>query len=251
MYKTITLVALALVFTTQSGLTQSSQEAPVLVKKPWIGVATSEVPKTLREYLDLKEGFGVQITHIPEGSPAAGAGLKPGDILTKFDDQLLTSPLHLAILVRAQEGGQSVKITYLRKATELTASIVLVEKDVKPLAAIRGTTSEPRQARGVGELIARYYGGSDRIPSHYRAHKKVTSNAVVKIDNEHGEVKLYTTNGQGIIEINNAAGDLIHQGPYDPSSGIEGLPKSAQDHLKLMKVEKIESLLKQVPAERK
>ena len=98
--------------------------------RTWLGVATSDVHPVLRQHLDLEEGFGVQISHVPEDSPAHTSGIKAGDILTKFGDQLLISPEHLSILVRSKSKGDKVDITFLRKGDEQTIDVTLGEKDL-------------------------------------------------------------------------------------------------------------------------
>lgn len=245
-YQSLLLTTIGLAFFSHISIAQTTSESG-LVTKPWIGVATSEVPKTLREYLELSEGFGIQITHIPEDSPAAEVGLKPGDILTKFNDQLLISPIHLAILVRAQEKGDSVELTYIRKGAEKVIAVELSEKQVQPLEAIRDSSSRPRPARDITDLISRYYGGADKVPSHYHSNRaKVAVDAVVKIDNENGEAKLFTSEGQRMIEIKNKSGETVYKGPFDQEKGIEGLPEKAQQQLKLMKVEKLDGLFPKI-----
>lgn len=103
---------------------------PPMVHRVWMGVATSPVPEPLREHLELAEGFGVQVEHVVGDSPAASAGLRAHDILTKLDDQLLTTPEHLALLVRSKAKGDTVTMTLLRKGAEQTASVTLGETEM-------------------------------------------------------------------------------------------------------------------------
>lgn len=48
------------------------------------------------------------------GGPAAAAGLKAGDIITKFDGKTITGPDELIVAVRARSVGDRVHLTYLR-----------------------------------------------------------------------------------------------------------------------------------------
>ena len=108
----------------------SAEPGPGMVRRAWIGIATKDVAPVLREHLAIPEGFGVQIVHVVPGSPAAEAGLKPADVLTKLDDQLLTTPEHLALLVRMKKKGDKVPLAIVRKGQEQMITVTLDENDV-------------------------------------------------------------------------------------------------------------------------
>ncbi|MCK6621797.1 MAG: trypsin-like peptidase domain-containing protein [Calditrichaceae bacterium] len=55
------------------------------VKRSWIGIDIQQI-KDLKEYLNLPDFTGVLIVQVEENSPAAKAGLRPGDVLRKIGD---------------------------------------------------------------------------------------------------------------------------------------------------------------------
>jgi putative serine protease PepD len=57
---------------------------------------------------------GVKVSQATSGSPAAAAGIKQGDIITKVGDVAVTSYTDLAGQVRAYAAGSKVVITYYR-----------------------------------------------------------------------------------------------------------------------------------------
>ena len=61
-----------------------------------------------------KSGDGVAITEVVKGSAAEKAGLLNGDVITKLDDQKITSPGNLMDAVKAHKAGDEVKVYYLR-----------------------------------------------------------------------------------------------------------------------------------------
>lgn len=94
-----------------------------------IGVAIAELPEA-----DVKAGrSGVKVQEVREGSPAASAGVKAGDIVTSFDGERVRGARQFARLVQETPAGQPVKVQVQRdgKATELTV-----------------TPEAPRSARG-------------------------------------------------------------------------------------------------------
>lgn len=98
-------------------------------KRPWMGIATEPVDISLREHLEIPEGFGIQIVGVRPGSPAAKAGLRAKDIVLRFEDQRLISPEHLSLLVRSKASGDKVPLALIRKGREETVDIVLGETD--------------------------------------------------------------------------------------------------------------------------
>lgn len=66
----------------------------------------------------------VELTHIEEGSPAALAGLKPGDKILRFDGQALPTSEALASYTESKK-GQSIEIIYSRGGVEATATAAL------------------------------------------------------------------------------------------------------------------------------
>jgi len=111
-------------------------------KRAWLGVEPVEVPEAVRDYLDLTEGFGVAVRHVVSGSPADKAGLKEKDILLRLDDQLLTTPRHLQVLVATYRKGDAIELTILRKGTESVVKATLGESELPPLSML---PDEPAQ----------------------------------------------------------------------------------------------------------
>jgi putative serine protease PepD len=68
---------------------------------------------------------GVQISSITGGGPAANAGLKTGDIVTRLDSKPLDGPADMIALVRKYPPGASVKVEYQRNGALHTAQVTL------------------------------------------------------------------------------------------------------------------------------
>ncbi|MDF1752815.1 MAG: PDZ domain-containing protein [Verrucomicrobiales bacterium] len=278
------LAVVAGVLCVSSGLAQDKDKPqPPKEMRTWLGVASAEVHPVLRQHLDLKEGFGVQISHIPEDSPAGKAGLKPGDVLSMLDDQYLTTPEHLAILVRSKEKGESIELTYLRKGAEMKTTVELGEMEM-PKEDYR-RPGFPRQS---AEQWKEWHEGMrqkqeemqrrmqdmhrERNPERFRfedhrgdrdrprmenrnprerrdppSRPEIKNESTVKIDNDQGDIVISRKDGKGRIEINDAEGNEVYSGPYDVEKGIEGLPEKARDHLKKMKVDRIDMLAPAAP----
>lgn len=65
-------------------------------------------------------------TGIMAGGPAQKAGLKPGDIIFKFEDRDINAAEELIVAVRSKSVGDQVRLSYLRDGKEFTANLTLV-----------------------------------------------------------------------------------------------------------------------------
>ncbi|MFZ9641073.1 MAG: PDZ domain-containing protein, partial [Candidatus Nanopelagicaceae bacterium] len=63
---------------------------------------------------------------IVAGSPAAKAGLQPGDVITALDGSAINSSDELIVAIRSKNVGDSVKLSIDRSGKKLTIKVVLV-----------------------------------------------------------------------------------------------------------------------------
>jgi putative serine protease PepD len=68
---------------------------------------------------------GADVATVEANSPAAKAGIKVGDVVTKFNDLAVSEPNQLTAAVREQAGGSKVKLTVLRNGQEQTFDVTL------------------------------------------------------------------------------------------------------------------------------
>jgi S1-C subfamily serine protease len=71
---------------------------------------------------------GAQVENVASGSPAAGAGLQQGDVITAVDGTAVTSPADLARLVRSHQPGDQVTIGYSRSGNAAEAQVQLADR---------------------------------------------------------------------------------------------------------------------------
>jgi putative serine protease PepD len=71
---------------------------------------------------------GAQVANVASGSPAAGAGLQPGDVITAVDGTAVSSPADLAQQVRSHQPGDQVTITYSRGGNSTDAPVQLGDR---------------------------------------------------------------------------------------------------------------------------
>ncbi|MFB7215222.1 S1C family serine protease [Streptomyces sp. NPDC056255] len=76
---------------------------------------------------DNYEPAGVALVSVTKDGSADKAGLRPGDIITRIDDQPVTTITTLSEALASDKPGQKVTVTYLRDGAEKTAKVTLGE----------------------------------------------------------------------------------------------------------------------------
>jgi membrane-associated protease RseP (regulator of RpoE activity) len=71
---------------------------------------------------------GVRFADIREGTPAAQAGLKAGDVLIEFDGKAIGNLYDFTYALRAKKPGDTVTVKVLRGGETVTASVLLRER---------------------------------------------------------------------------------------------------------------------------
>ncbi|MGK5672519.1 S1C family serine protease [Micromonospora sp. URMC 106] len=70
-------------------------------------------------------GAGVRLAAVEPSGPAAGAGLKAGDVILKLNGRPMTEPTDLIALVRKYAPGSVVTVEYRRGSSRQNASVTL------------------------------------------------------------------------------------------------------------------------------
>lgn len=90
-----------------------------------LGVVLADVEKDDLARLKLSEERGALIKEVRSGSPAEKAGIKEGDVITRYQGELVQSVAHLARLVRESPPGRSVSLEIVRNGApqKVTATL--------------------------------------------------------------------------------------------------------------------------------
>ncbi|MGQ0626706.1 MAG: PDZ domain-containing protein, partial [Phycisphaerales bacterium] len=75
---------------------------------------------------------GVSIGDVYPKTPAADAGLKQGDRITKWNDKSIKDVEQWTEMLRSAKAGEVVTVTFLREKKELTAQVTLTARDDSP-----------------------------------------------------------------------------------------------------------------------
>ncbi len=87
------------------------------VRRGQLGISMQDITPDLRDAFNLKNGQqGVLISAVTEGSPAAKAGLRAGDVITAVDAVPVKSAGQLRSLIGVKNIGQRAQLTLVRNS---------------------------------------------------------------------------------------------------------------------------------------
>ncbi len=99
------------------------------VQRGFLGVTIQEIDEDLAEAMDLESNRGVLVTDVGEGSPAARAGIRRGDIITQLGKGEIASVAQLRNTIAGMKPGTRIEITLQRdgKAQKLNVNLGRLE----------------------------------------------------------------------------------------------------------------------------
>ena len=119
-----------------------------------IGVQIDQVSKEVAESIGLGKPRGALVRGVEDGSPAAKAGVEPGDIILKFDDKDVDSSVDLPRLVGNTSPGNKSRMTVFRRGAQRDLGITVgeLEPDVAAQKSQQPDTPKPKVSSGLQRL---------------------------------------------------------------------------------------------------
>jgi len=231
-----------------------------------LGTTFAPVPAAVREQIDLPEGVGLLVDAVEPGSPAAAAGLKRFDILTRFNDQIVCNADQLATLLKLRKPGP-VPLTILRGGRERKIQVILPQADPAddemPLAEAPGPGPGPAPgfapgpapgfppgfAPGAGNVpgdlqkqmedLARQlqqqpFGAGGGAGRSRTTRMSVSPQGNERIDTESDgttTIEIRQSAGKFSIDIRGADGAKIHAGKLDTEADRRRVPEKFRDRV--------------------
>jgi serine protease Do len=95
------------------------------VVRGWLGIMIQDITPELAKSFGLKSTKGVLVSDVVKGSPAEKAGLKQGDVITRFDTKEIENAHKLSQAVAATEPDTRVKVDIQRNEKEETVTLTI------------------------------------------------------------------------------------------------------------------------------
>jgi serine protease Do len=98
-------------------------------RRGWLGVRIQSVTPELAEGLKMPKPVGALVAAVTVGGPADKAGIKQGDVVTRFNGQDISEMRHLPRIVAETPFDTFVPVVVLRQGKELNFKVKLGELD--------------------------------------------------------------------------------------------------------------------------
>jgi C-terminal processing protease CtpA/Prc len=94
-----------------------------------LGVVLQGIGEDLRRFFGAPADSGVLVSKVVEGSPAAKAGIRVGDVITEADGVKLDDPDDLVERVQDKKKGASIQLALVRDKKNVTLTSALRDPD--------------------------------------------------------------------------------------------------------------------------
>jgi len=122
------------------------------VERGWLGVSAQPLTRDLASGLGLSRTEGAVVSQVVEGSPAAAAGVRRGDVIVEVDGHKVNRTTDLSQLVAATPVGKDIKVSVLREGKPVTVTARVARRE-QPAALSDVTPAEPGQRARLGVAV--------------------------------------------------------------------------------------------------
>ncbi|WP_455378513.1 Do family serine endopeptidase [Petrachloros mirabilis] len=125
------------------------------VVRGWLGVGIQPLTPELARKFGVSEDEGVLVNEVFEHDPAAAAGIKPGDIITRIEGAVIDTPNKLSRVVAGLSPGVVTKVEVVRNQRRMILDVALSERrDQAIVASLPHSRTEARLGLDVQDLTA-------------------------------------------------------------------------------------------------
>ena len=84
------------------------------------------------EYLGVPDRKGALVTSVVEGSAAAAANIKAGDVIVRAGERVIADPDDLLRAIRQKDQGEKLELKAIRDKKEISLTVELPKDGKKP-----------------------------------------------------------------------------------------------------------------------
>ena len=118
-------------FATPINMAKRSMESLVKsgkVTRGYLGVSVGPLSPELAKEFKVSDTCGALVQDVTRGGPADKAGLKPGDVIRKYDGRTVSESDELLAMVASTDPGATVSLEILRNGEPLTLKVTLDQR---------------------------------------------------------------------------------------------------------------------------
>ena len=184
------------------------------VSRGWLGVYIQEIDDKLAQSFGMKKSRGALVSKVLPNSPAEKAKIQQGDVILKFNNQLVSKSTDLPLIVGQSKVGQTFKVQIMRNKMKMILSVKLEELPAEDKIASIDTGTKKIISNSISGITVRNLNPEDK--KNYKVSYGVLVSSIDESINNNYDLKLNDV----ITKVNNK------------------VVKNAQDFSKIMKSEK-------------
>jgi serine protease Do len=191
----------------------------------YMGIGISDVTPENAKFFQVENNEGAVVTQVEDGSPAAKAGLKVGDVITELDGQKVSDASQLQIEVGQKEPGSSIKLGVLRDGKTIDVPVRLEEmgsRDHEGKEVGSNSNGKPRWGLGLTDM-------TPELREQLQASSDVHGAVVEQVQPGGAADNAGLERGDVIVEVNRHS----VQNAADVQQALSAVPKG-QDALVLV-----------------
>ncbi|MFW6324104.1 MAG: DegQ family serine endoprotease [Desulfovibrionales bacterium] len=104
------------------------------VRRGWLGVTIQDMDPNTARALDLPEPVGALVASVQPNGPAAGAGLKAGDVVLEVNGNTIQDAHDLTRVIGRVDPGETIRVTFWRNGEREQVRVELGERDAEALS---------------------------------------------------------------------------------------------------------------------
>jgi serine protease Do len=206
-------------------------------RRGWLGVRIQNIDDAIAENLNLGSVRGALVAGVDDKGPAKPAGLKTGDVITKFDGKDVKESRDLPKIVAATPVGKDVPVTVVRDGKEVILNVKLGRlEDGEKQASLDNSKNDATKGGAVASPVQKalgleFSGLNDELRKKYSIRESVKSGVVVtSVDPRSSAAEKRIQPGEVIVEINQ---EPVAQ-PADVAKKLKALKDSGKQSALLL-----------------
>jgi serine protease Do len=124
------------------------------IERGWLGVVIQPVTEDIAASLGLSDSKGTLVADVMPNSPAAKAGIQPGDVLTRFNGEELTRNKQLPWLVANTEANQQIKVDIMRQGKSRTLDVTIAATPDEEATVAQAANEKDQSTGKLGLALA-------------------------------------------------------------------------------------------------
>jgi serine protease Do len=198
-----------------------------VTRRGWLGVRIQSVGEDIAESLGLDQAKGALVADVTPTGPAEASGIKPGDVVVRFDGKEVNEMRDLPRIVADTPVGKTVVVEIMRdgKLEQVEVEIGRLEEGEVLAAQSDGDTDLERTLLGMTLAPV-----SDELRQRFNIAAGATGAVVIEIDPEGPAAEKNIEPGDVITE----AGEREITGPADIEGRVSELQSEGRGTILLL-----------------